>query len=375
MDLTLTKEQEQMKETVRDFLESKGGTDLARRQMDGDDVIDELWDELAAMDLIALPLPIEYEGLGDDLFYLSLILEEMGRYAMPGPYPETLAFAAPLLEMLGSDDQREKHLPSIADGEEQWSFAVYEQGTEDVTHETQLEAAPIDDGYRLNGTKTLVPYGKTVDNIVVAARTQNGSGNDGITLFIVDNDGPESRRLQSLDETRPVSEVVFDDLVVSEDARLGPLNGGGVALEHAMDQYIVSTSAMLVGAAERAVELSVEYGNTREQFGQPIGRFQAVKHRIADMWMDMRAGRSLVYYASWAVSNDKPDAGYSVSATKWFFTENFARIFGDDIQNHGGTGFTWDHDGHIYLKQAKSWESYFGTPEQHLERIADTQGI
>lgn len=375
MDLTLNSEQEQMKNTVREVLESEGGTELARRQIGGDDVIDEVWDELAAIDLLALAVPFEQGGLGEDLSYLALMLEEMGRYAMPGPYPETMAFVVPLLAEFGSEEQRESHLPAIADGESQWSFAVYEDGHEEVRQEVQLDAEATDDSYRLSGTKTLVPYGDTVDRLLVAARTMDGTDTDGITLFAVDRERAETHRLDSLDETRPVAEVVFDDLEVPEEARIGPLNGGGVALEHAMDRYIVATSAMLVGAAERAVELSVEHGNTREQFGQPIGRFQAVKHRIADMWMDMRAARSLVYYASWAVSNGEPDASYAVSATRTFCTENFARIFGDDIQNHGGTGFTWDHDGHIYLKQAKAWESYFGSPERHRERIADTKGF
>lgn len=361
-----------MQETVREFLESEGGTELARRQIEGDeDVVDELWSKLAEMDYTALTVPLEYDGFGDGMLYLALFLEEAGRFAMPGPVPETLGFTVPLLAELGTEAQKEEYLPAIADGNLRTSFALYDDVTESLPAAIQLDATPTDDGYRLNGHKQLVPFAKLVDRVVVAARTQESPGYGGITLFFVDPQRAEIEATRALDETRPLYELDFDAVEVDEATKLGSLHDGGDALSRGVDRLNVAMSAMLVGAADRAVDLSVEHGNTREQFGQPVGRFQAVKHRIADMWMDMQGGRSLVYYAGWALDNDAPDTPRAISAATSFCTERCTDIFGKGILNHGGTGFTWDHDGHIYLKQAQSWENLLGSPEAHRERVAD----
>lgn len=374
MDFSLSDEQEQMKETVREFLEEEGGIELARRQLDGEDgVVDEVWDQLTETEYTALTVPFDYGGLGDGMLYLALFLEEAGRFALPGPIAETLGFAVPLIDELGSVEQKETYFPAIADGDQRFSIALYEDNNEELPNGIQLSAEETDDGYSLSGTKSLVPYAEDVDSIVVAARTQEATGYRGITLFIVDPSEAAVTELEGLDWTRPVYELEFDEVTVDESAQLGPLNGGGGALERGIDRLNVSISAMLIGAADRAVDLSVEHGNEREQFGQPVGRFQAVKHRTVDMWMDMQAGRSLMYYAAWAVANNAPDAPRAVSAAKSFTTEQCTDIFGNDILNHGGMGFTWDHDGHIYLKQAKAWENYLGTPEAHRERIADSR--
>ncbi|EMA41350.1 acyl-CoA dehydrogenase [Halococcus morrhuae DSM 1307] len=370
MDFTLSDEQNQMQESVRDYLESEGGIELARRQMDGEDVVDEVWDGLAEMDYPALSVPLEYGGLGDDLLYLSLLFEEAGRVALPGPLPETLGFTVPLLAELGTDEQKEQFLPAIADGDLRASVALYDDATESLPGAIRMEAEPTDDGYRLDGTKTLVPYAESVDRVVVPARTRQDTGYDGITLFFVDPAAAEAEQLDTLDKTRPLYELTFDAVEVS-GARLGPVDGGGDALKRAIDRLNVSMCAMLVGGADEAVDRSVEYGKQREQFDKPIGQFQAVKHRIADMWLDTEAARSLTYYAAWAIANDEDDARQAVSRATWYCTERCGELFEDDIFNHGATGYTWDHDGHIFLKQAKTWANLLGSPTEHRRRIAD----
>lgn len=379
MDARLTEEQERVQETVRDFIESEGGTELARRQLEGeDDVVDELWADLADLDYTAITVPLEYDGFGEGMVYLAALLEVAGRYALPGPLPETAAVAVPLLAELGSDDQRSNYLPAIADGDCRMSVAVYDDETESLPEGIQMRAERNDDdgtAFRLDGTKTLVPYGGDVDAVVVAARTRDGRDYDGISLFVVetDRDAVEARRLDSLDWTRPMYELEFDELAVGEETLLGPLHGGGSPLVGAIDRFAVAGCAMLTGAADRAVERSVEYGNEREQYGHPIGRFQAVKHRTADMWVDMQSARSLVYYAAWAIDNDEPDAGRAAAATKAYASDRLHRVFGDDMWNHGGMGFTWDHDAHIYLKQAKSWRNFLGSPEAARERLIEAR--
>ncbi|MFC5973487.1 acyl-CoA dehydrogenase family protein [Halomarina salina] len=374
MDATLTDEQERIRKTAREFIESEGGIELARRRMEGDErVVDELWADLADLDYTAITVPPEYDGFGEGMVYLTALLEVTGRYALPGPLPETAAFAVPLLDELGTDDQRERHLPAVARGDQRFSFALYDDRNESLPEAVTLDVDETDDGHRLSGTKTLVPYGGEVDHLVVAGRTGDGSGDDGISLFVVgtDEEAVETRRLDSLDRTRPMYEVTFSDLSVGDAALLGDRHEAGDALSSAADRYTVARSAMLVGAADRAVELSTEHGTKREQYGQPVGKFQAVKHRIADMWIEMQSARSLVYYAAWALDAGEPDATRSVSAVKTYAADRLHRVFGDDMWNHGGMGFTWDHDGHIYLKQAKAWRNFLGSPEDHQDRLLE----
>ena len=374
MDARLTDEQQRIQETAEEFIESNGGIELARRRMEGEtEVIDELWDELADLDYTAMTVPFEYDGFGEDMIYLTALLEVAGKYALPGPLPETAAFAVPLLNTLGTDDQKEQYLPATAAGDIRWSFALYDDRTEPLPDAIQLDATVTDDGYALDGTKTLVPYGGEVDSLIVAARTRSGSDYGGISLFIVDTADVETRELQSLDRVRPMYEVELSDVTVSEDRLLGPIHGAGSALENAIDRFTVASCAMLVGAADQAVSLSAEHGNERTQYGQPVGRFQAVKHRVVDMWVDMQASRSLVYYAAWALENDEPDASRLVASTKTYAADRLNRAFGDGMKNHGGMGFTWDHDGHIYLKQAKAWRNFLRSPEEYADAVIDAR--
>ncbi|APX97208.1 acyl-CoA dehydrogenase family protein [Natronorubrum daqingense] len=379
MDARLTEEHERVQETAREFIESEGGTDLARRQADGENVVDDLWDELAGLDYTAITVPLEYGGFGEGMVYLAALLEAAGRYALPGPLPETAAVAVPLIRDLGTDDQRSTYLPSVADGDLRLSLAVYDDETEPLPGSIQMGAERLGEAetaeFRLEGTKTLVPYAGETDVVIVATRTRESQGYDGVSLFAVetDHDAVETTRMDSLDWARPMYEFSIDGLTVDEEALIGPLHGGGSALVTAMDRFSVAGTAMLVGAADRAVELSAEYGTEREQYGQPIGRFQAVKHRTADMWVDMQGARSLVYYAAWALDGDEPDAARAAAATKSFAADRLHRVFGDDIWNHGGMGFTWDHDAHIYLKQAKSWRNFLGSPEANRDRLIDAR--
>lgn len=372
MEFTLTDEQRQVQRAAREFFETEVTVDYARRQIDGEDAAtDELWAMLCELDYPAVAVPPEFDGLGEDVLYATLLLEESGRVAMPGPFPETAVFATSILADVGSEAQKRELLPAIADGEVTFSFALYEGADQQLPHDVQVAAERDGDEYVLSGEKILVPYGGSVDRVIVAARTGTGRSFDGITLFSVDPEAVAVRRRDALDETRPVFDLGFDDHRVPVEDRIGPEDAGGDALREAMDRYQTALCGMMVGAADRVVETSAEYAKERVAFGHPIGRFQAVKHRIVDMWMDVQAGRSLVYHAAWALSNDRSEAPVSVSSAKSFCGERFPPLMKDDIQNHGAMGVTWDHDTHIFMKQAKSFEHFLGSPGQHRERIAD----
>jgi alkylation response protein AidB-like acyl-CoA dehydrogenase len=375
MRAKLTDEQERIQETAEDFLESNGGIEFARREMEGEDVVDEVWAEISDLDYPAVTVPLDHGGLGEGMVYLSALLEATGRYAMPGPLPETAAVGAPLIAELGSEEQKEEFLPAVADGDCRLSFAVYNDRNESLPAAVGADGEVAEDGsVTLSGTKTLVPYADDVGEVVVATRTREAGGYDGITLCLVDPDeaGVSVEALDSLDRTRPLYDLDLD-LTVPPERVLGPAHGGGDALRRAADRFTVATCAMLVGAADRAVDMSAEYSTERTQYGQPIGKFQAVKHRTADMWIDMQSARSLTYYAAWALDADDPDATRAVSAAKAYAADRLHRVFGDDMWNHGGTGFTWDHDAHIYLKQAKAWRNFLGTPEEHRDRLIEAR--
>jgi alkylation response protein AidB-like acyl-CoA dehydrogenase len=372
MDARLTEEQERIQETARDFVESNGGIEFARRHIDGErDVVDELWADLAELDYTAITVPFKYDGFGEGMVYLTALLEAFGRYALPGPLPETAAVAVPLIDEIGTETQKERYLTEIADGELRWSFAFHDDRGQNLPRSIRMDAESVEEGYQLSGTKTLVPYGGQVDRIVLAARTRNITDFHGISLFIVDPGEAEVTEVDSLDGTRPMYSLEFDNVVVDDSAVLGPRHGAGDALSRAIDRYTVAICAMLVGAADRAVELSSEYGNERTQYGQPIGHFQAVKHRTANMWVDKEHARSMTYYAAWALDNDKSDATQAVTMANAYVSDTIHDLFAADIKNHGGQGFTWDHDTHIYLKQARAWKSLLGTAERSYDRLAD----
>lgn len=380
MDPTLSDEQVRARDTLQEYLEAEGGPELARQVMDGDEgvaqaVIEDLWAGLTEMDFTALPIAPANGGLGGDLVYLSAVLEIAGQVAMPGPYPETMAFAVPVLEHHRREDQERARLSAIASGDLTYSFALHDDATESVPEGIDLVAQPADGGYRLTGEKTLVPYGGLVDRLIVAVRDgEEEAGYEGISLVDVPVTAAEVTRADSLDRTRPMYRVGFDDVTVPANSVIATGGTAGAALRGAIDRYNVGISAMLVGGAQFGVDRSVEYATERKQFGNPIGMYQAVKHRIAEMWMDAQLGRSLVYYAAWAVSEDNPDAPRAVSAAKAFCSDHCRRIFGDDIRNHGGVGFTWDDDGHLFLKQATAWSNFLGSPTDHRRRVADERG-
>ena len=374
MDARLTEEQQHIQETARDFVESNGGIELARRHINGEyDVAEELWDDLAELDYTAITVPFDYDGFGEGMVYLTALLEALGRYAMPGPLAETAAIAVPLIAELGTETQKNQYLPTIAAGDYKFSIALHDDRNKSLPRAIQMGAEQVEDGYSLTGTKTLVPYGGQVDWVVLAARTHEANDFQGISLFIVDPTEAEITELDSLDGTRPMYSLTFDDVVLDTDAMLGPYHGAGDALARGIDQYSIAASAMLVGAADRAIGLSSEYGNERTQYGQPIGHFQAVKHRTVDMWVDKEHARSMTYYAAWALENDEADAIQAVTMANAYAGETLHDVFAADIKNHGGQGFTWDHDSHIYLKQAKAWKNFLGSVDRSYQRLADSR--
>jgi alkylation response protein AidB-like acyl-CoA dehydrogenase len=348
MELELSDEQRALREAARAFLEREAPTSYARAMMDDPrGWRDDVWRKMAELGWMGLPFPEDAGGVGMGFSALAILLAEMGRVVLPGPYFSTVVLAGHAVLEAGSEEQRKELLPAIASGEITWAAAPSDTG---------VEARPDGDAFVLNGEARYVFDGATADRIVVEA---------GGELFVPEGSGLSAVPIEVMDTTRKVAHVRFDG---ARAERLG--DGDHGALERVLDRAYVGLAAEMLGGAERVVELSVEYAKQRVQFDRPIGSFQAVKHRAADMLLDVESLRNAVSYAAWAIERDHPDASIAASMAKAYASDAYRRVASGGIQVHGGIGFTWEHDMHLYFKRAKASEVAFGSADLHRERLA-----
>jgi alkylation response protein AidB-like acyl-CoA dehydrogenase len=284
-----------------------------------------------------------------------------------------MGLAVPALIEAGTESQKKEALGAIADGKARATLAMTEpSGRWDASGVT-LAAKPVAGGWRLDGVKLFVPDAEGADYMVVAARTR-GEGEKGISLFLVKGrpKGMSVTQLQTLDMTRRWSEVRFDGVQLDADALMGAPDQGWAPLKRALEWGTAALCAEMVGGAQKVLEDSTEYAKTRHQFGKPIGIYQAVSHKLADMLVLSESGRSATYYAAWAVEADAPDRSLAASMAKAYVSDAYRKVAGDGIQVHGGIGFTWEHDMHLYFKRAKASEVTLGDATYHRELVAQS---
>src|SRR5581483_11075823 len=241
----------------------------------------------------------------------------------------------------------------------------------------QLEARQGGGGYKLSGTKLFVPDAHTADLLIVAGRAPGSKGPDGVTLFLVDAKAPgvATTLLKTMDQTRKLCEVVLKDVAVSADRILGTSGQGWKLLDRIVDRGKVGICGEMCGGAQKVLEMSVDYAKVREQFGRPIGSFQAIQHKCANMLVEVESSKSATYYAAWAVANDVAEAPLAAAMAKAYCSDAYRHTAGEGIQIHGGIGFTWEHDMHIYFKRAKSSEVTFGDATWNRELVAQLIGL
>ena len=371
MDFAFSEEQEMLRRSTRDFLAKECPPKLVRKLMDGPDAHDPaLWKKMAGLGWTSLGIPESYGGAGT---YLDLIvvLEECGRALLPGPFFATMGLAVPALIESGSEAQKKEVLGAIAEGKAHATLAITEpSGRWDAAGVT-LAAKPVGGGWRLDGVKLFVPDAEGADYTVVVARTR-GDGEDGISLFLVKGQpkGMTVTQLKTLDMTRRWCEVRFDGVELGSDALMGASAKAWPALKRALEWATGALCAEMIGGAQKVLEASTEYAKTRHQFGKPIGIYQAVSHKLADMLVLSESGRSATYYAAWAVEADAPDRALASSMAKAYVSDAYRKVAGDGIQVHGGIGFTWEHDMHLYFKRAKASEVTLGDATYHRELVA-----
>ena len=371
MDFAFSEEQEMLRRSAREFLAKECPPKLVRRLMEGGDAYDpDLWKKIAALGWTALGIPEEYGGVGSFLD-LVVVLEEAGRALLPGPFFATMGLAVPAILEAGSEDHKKAALTAIAHGSARGTLALTEpSGRWDATGIT-LTAQPVAGGWRLDGVKLFVPDAEAADYIVVAARTR-AEGEDGISLFLVEGrpKGMTVTQLQTLDMTRRWSEVRFDAVELAADTLMGPPHKAWPGLKRALEWSTAALCAEMVGGVQKVLEASTDYAKSRHQFGKPIGIYQAVSHKLADMLVLSESGRSATYYAAWAVDADAPDRSLASSMAKAYVSDAYRKVAGDGIQVHGGIGFTWEHDMHLYFKRAKASEVTLGDATYHRELVA-----
>jgi alkylation response protein AidB-like acyl-CoA dehydrogenase len=371
MDFAFSEEQEMLRRSARDFLAKECGSKVVRKLMEGADAYDPaLWKKMAALGWTALGIPERYGGAGTFLD-LIVVLEECGRALLPGPYFATMGLAVPALIEAGSEAQKKEALGAIAEGKARATLAFTEtSGRWDAAGVT-LAAKPAGGGWRLDGVKLFVPDAAGADFTVVAARTR-GEGEEGVSLFLVKGrpKGMSVTQLHTLDMTRRWHEIRFDGVELSADALMSAPHQGWAPMKRTLEWATAALCAEMIGGAQKVLEDTTEYAKTRHQFGKPIGIYQAVSHRLADMLVLSESGRSATYYAAWAVEADAPDRSLASSIAKAYVSDAYRKVAGDGIQVHGGIGFTWEHDMHLYFKRAKASEVTLGDATYHRELVA-----
>ena len=371
MNFAFSEEQDQLREFVRSFMEDKSSEESVRELMETDAGYDAaVWSQMAEqLGLQSLIIPEEFGGQGFGYVELIIVLEEMGRRLICSPFFSTVVLAANTLIHSGDDAAKAALLPGIASGETIATLAFTEESGKWDESGIAMAATADGDNWRLNGSKMFVLDGNTANLILVAARTDKG-----VSLFHLNGDAEGLTRtaLATMDQTRKQSKLTFDNTPAT---MIGADGEGWAVLERVLDLAAVGLAAEQVGGAQVCLDMSVEYAKVRVQFGRPIGSFQAIKHKCADMLLEVESAKSAAYYAGWCAAELNDELPSVASLAKSYCSEAYFNASAENIQIHGGIGFTWEHPAHLYFKRAKSSELLFGDPTYHRELLAQRIGL
>ena len=374
MDIGFTEEQELFRETARRFLESECTTQFVRHRMaEPAAITGAFWQKLAEQGWLGIVYPEEQGGSGLGLVDLVVLMEEMGRAVMPGPFLSTVLLGGAAIDEAGSAEQRRHWLPQIAEGRTKAALAWTEPNLRWDAAGIGLQARETAAGVALSGTKLFVGDAHLAEIIVVAARSRDGSTmEDGVSLFLVPRDAPgvSVTVLPTIDDTRKLCEVSLDNVALPASALLGGKHEGWAPLARVIARATVALAAEMCGGAQRVLDMTVDYAKIRIAFGKPIGSYQGVKHQAADMLVAIENAKSLTYYAAWALDQGLDEAPIAVSMAKAAASDMYRKVAGTGIQLHGGIGMTWEHDLQLYFKRAKASEVAFGDATWHRERVS-----
>jgi alkylation response protein AidB-like acyl-CoA dehydrogenase len=367
--LVLDPEQQELRASVRKLLTDRSPSTAVREAMVSERGYDaELWKRLAELGVLGLVVREEQGGAGAGHVERAVVLEELGRALAPSPFLASAVLATDALLALDDDGARGELLPALAAGDLVGTVAVAEGGGAWDRDGGTTTATERDGRWELDGTKTPVLAGDTADVLLVYARTPDGPG-----WFVVDADASGLRRttLTGLDPTRRLARLTF----AATPAR--PLAGAdpAAALDVVADLAAVALAAEQVGGMQRAMELTVDYAKVRVQFGRPVGSYQAVKHGLADIYSAWEHAVSVLRYAAWTADHDRGELPVAAALAQTYVAPAYFTAATGMVQYHGGVGYTWEHDAHLYYKRAKSSELLLGPPARHRARLADRLAV
>lgn len=367
MDLTLTEEQELISNTAREFLESRCPiSHVQEMESDPAGFSSDLWKEMAELGWMGLAFPEEHGGYGAGFLELCLIIEQMGRHLLPGPFLPTILCGLAVARH-GTEDQQTRLLGGIAGGDTIVSYARAAPGAGWPSRGSSVFHEERDAGHVLSGTADFVPFAHVADELVVMAGTPEEP--DRLTAFLVPAADVSTESLDTVGSDRP-HRVVLDEVEVTSDRVMGTEGEGGAVVDTMSGLGTAATCAEMVGGAQRVLDMTVEYASQREQFGVPIGSFQAIQHHCANMGVDVLSSRLIAFEAAWRLSEGM-DGTEEVSMAKAWVSEAYRRVCSLGHQVHGAIGFTREHELHHYLRHAMATEMAFGDGDHHWTRIAD----
>ena len=371
MILGVTAEQEDLRASVRRFLADRAPITTVRALMDTTDGLDPaVWRQAGEqLGLQGIAIPEEYGGAGFSFAEQAIVLEELGAALYGGPYLASAVLAATALLASADESAKKAYLPGLASGELIGTVAFTEEDGSWDPGAIRMAAVADGDGWRLDGRKSFVLDGHTAGLILVVARA-----GDALSLFAVPADTPGLTRtaLPTLDQTRKLARLEFAAVPAT---LVGAAGDGSAVLARVLDVAAIAQAAEQLGGAQRALDMAVEYAKVRHQFGRPIGSFQAIKHRCADLLLEVESLRSAVQYAAAAVAENSDEVPVVASLVKAYASDVYFHVAAENIQIHGGIGFTWEHDAHLYFKRAKASELFLGDASYHREHLATRIGL
>lgn len=380
MEFSFTEEQQMIRDTAEAFLAEVSGSEAIREAMATEQGYDEaVWQRICAeMYWQAIHIPEEYGGMGLGYVELAAMLEQMGRYLLCSPFYSTVCLGANALLIAGNEQQKSTYLTQICEGSLTATLAHNSCHGKWQPQSVQATAVKNGDSFSLNGTLKYVPDGHTAGLIIVAARSPDSTGSEGVSLFAVpaDSAGVETSWTPTMDQTRKQAQVTLNNVTLAADALLGEEGQAWNDLSKIIDLATIAIAAEQMGGAQQVLDITVDYTKERVQFGRPVAGFQSVKHQAADMMLKTEVARSAVYYAA-CVAEEALHGGElagelleAASVAKAYCSDAYFQNAGMAIQLHGGVGFTWEYDVHLFFKRAKSTDIFLGNAAYHRERVA-----
>ena len=372
MELEFTGEQEELRDSVRTFLDKECPIDVVRAVVETGEPAEKLWASMVALDWPALAVPEDCGGIGLSIVETAVVVEELGRSIAPGPFLATVTQFAPVVRETGTPQQRQAFLSEVAAGACTGTLALADHPRGWALDEVSMRAERAEGGWVLDGTKQGLVFGHGVDEVAVVARVGEGFG-----AFVVPAAEAGLAPVHSLDASRPLATATLDRVLVPEERALGepgsPASTSAIA--RAVEEATLALALETVGACDALFANVVAYVKDRHQFGVPVGSFQAVKHKMTNMFLAIERARALCYYAVAALNEDTPDRAAAASMAKAASDECQRLVVRDSLQSFAGIGYTWEHDAHLYFKRAETDGALFGGAAEHLVAVAGTLGL